>query len=111
MAWTLGKVVTKKLEMKYVVTVFSAVLIFGGLYFKFLYDVPDGAETTNTWVSWILVIFGVIGIMISLMWKTRNPLELDDKNDRNSGRKRKKNPADKTDISRTRSNQGGSKNE
>ena len=95
--------------MKYVVTVFSAVLIFGGLYFKFLYDVPDGEETTNTWVSWILVIFGVIGIMISLMWKTRNPLEL--KDDRNSGRIRKKNHADKTDISRTRSNQGGSKNE
>ena len=41
--------------------------------------VPDGEETTNTWVSWILVIFGVIGIMISLIWKTRNPLELDDK--------------------------------
>jgi len=97
--------------MKYVVTVFSAVLIFGGLYFKFLYDVPDGEETTNTWVSWILVIFGVIGIMISLMWKTRNPLELDDKNYRNSDRKRKKNPADKTDISHTRSNQGASKNE
>jgi hypothetical protein len=75
-----------------------------------LYDVPDGAETTNTWVSWILVIFGVIGIMISLMWKTRNPLELYDKDDRNSGRIRRKNPADKTDISRTRSNQRGSKN-
>ena len=69
MAWTIVKVVIKKLEMKYVVTVFSAVLIFGGLYFKFLYDVPDGAETTNTWVSWILVIFGVIGIMVSLMWE------------------------------------------
>jgi hypothetical protein len=97
--------------MKYVITVFSAVLIFGGLYFKFLYDVPDGAEITNTWVSWILVIFGVIGIMISLMWKTRNPLELYDKDDRNSGRIKKKNPDDKTDISRTRSNQRGSKNE
>lgn len=97
--------------MKYVVTVFSAVLIFGGLYFKFLYDVPDGAETTNTWVSWILVIFGVIGIMVSLMWKTRNPLELYDKDDRNSGRIRRKNPADKTDISHTRSNRWGSKNE
>jgi hypothetical protein len=86
-------------------------MMCGGLYFKFLYDVPDGSETTNTWVSWILVIFGVIGIMISLMWKTRNPLELYDKDDRNSGRIKKKNPADKTDISRTRSNQGGSKNE
>jgi hypothetical protein len=95
--------------MKYVITVFSAVLIFGGLYFKFLYDVPDGAETTNTWVSWILVIFGVIGIMISLMWKTRNPLELYDKDDRNSGRIKKKNPDGKPDISRTRSNQRGSK--
>ena len=97
--------------MKYVVTIFSAVLIFGGLYFKFLYDVPDGEESTNTWVSWILVIFGVVGIMISLMWKTRNPLELYDKDDRNGGRIKKKNHADKTDISRTRSNQRRSKNE
>lgn len=87
--------------MKYLVTVFSAILIFGGLYFKFLYDVPDGAETTNTWVSWMLVIFGVIGIMVSLMWKTRNPLELYDNDDRNRGRT-KKNPADKSDISGTR---------
>ena len=87
--------------MKYLVTVFSAILIFGGLYFKFLYDVPDGEETTNTWVSWMLVIFGVIGIMVSLMWKTRNPLELYANGDRNRGRT-KKNPADKSDISGTR---------
>ncbi len=87
--------------MKYLVTVFSAILIFGGLYFKFLYDVPDGEETTNTWVSWMLVIFGVIGIMVSLMWKTRNPLELYANGDRNRGRT-KKNPSDKLDISGTR---------
>ena len=109
MAWTIGAVVIKKLEMKYIVTVFSAVLIFGGLYFKFLYDVPDGSESINTWVSWMLVIFGVIGIMISLMWKTRNPLELYDKDYRNSRRMKKNSPADKTDISDSRLNQEGFK--
>ena len=109
MAWTIGAVVIKKLEMKYIVTVFSAVLIFGGLYFKFLYDVPDGSESTNTLVSWMLVIFGVIGIMISLMWKTRNPLELYDKDNRNSHRIKKNSPPDKTNISHSRRNQKGFK--
>jgi uncharacterized membrane protein len=64
-----------KIEVKYMVTVLSIILIFGGLYFKFLYDVPDGEEMTNMWVSWFLVISGIIGFVVSFLWKKRNPLE------------------------------------
>ena len=35
------------LEIKYFAVALSALLIIGGLYFKFLYDVPDGEEKTN----------------------------------------------------------------
>lgn len=62
------------MEIKYCVVVLCALLIFGGLYFKFLYDVPDGEEKTNSLVSWFLVVFGVIGIMIAALWKSKNPL-------------------------------------
>ena len=69
-------------EIKYLIAVLATILIFGGLYFKFLYDVPDGEEITNMWVSWFLIIFGVIGITVSALWKKRNPLEIDsDSND------------------------------
>jgi hypothetical protein len=64
------------LEIRYLVTILSAILIFGGLYFKFLYDVPDGEDITNMWVSWFLIIIGVIGIMVSALWKKRNPLQV-----------------------------------
>jgi hypothetical protein len=68
-------------EIKYLIAVLAAILIFGGLYFKFLYDVPDGEEITNMWVSWFLIIFGVIGITVSALWKNRNPLEIDSGDD------------------------------
>ena len=68
-------------EIKYLIAVLAAILIFGGLYFKFLYDVPDGEEITNMWVSWFLIIFGVIGITVSTLWKKRNPLEIDSGDD------------------------------
>jgi len=64
------------LEIRYLVTILSAILIFGGLYFKFLYDVPDGEDITNMWVSWFLIIIGIIGIMVSALWKKRNPLQV-----------------------------------
>jgi len=63
------------LQIKYLIVVFLAILIFGGLYFKFLYDVPDGEEVINNWVSWLLVVSGTTGLMITGLWKTRNPLE------------------------------------
>jgi hypothetical protein len=63
------------LEIRYFVAVLCALLIFGGLYFKFLYDVPDGEEKTNNLVSWFLVVFGVLGIMVTALWRSKNPLE------------------------------------
>lgn len=68
-------------DIKYLIAVLAAILIFGGLYFKFLYDVPDGEEITNMWVSWFLIIFGVVGITASALWKKRNPLEVDSDDD------------------------------
>ncbi len=71
------------MEVRYLAIILSAILLFGGLYFKFLYDVPDGQEVTNMWVSWTLVILGVSGIIVSSLWKKRNPLV--DGDDRGSG--------------------------
>lgn len=68
------------METKYLTSILSAILLFGGLYFKFLYDVPDGQEVTNTWVSWTLTIAGISGIIVSLLWKKRNPM-MDDIHD------------------------------
>ena len=64
-------------EFKYLIVILSILLIVGGLYFKFLYDVPDGQDKTNSFVSWILVIIGIIGIMISALWKKRITLQID----------------------------------
>jgi hypothetical protein len=68
-------------DIRYLVLALSVVLIFGGLYFKFLYDVPDGEEIINMWMSWLLVVLGIIGLMLTALWKKReNPL-LSDSND------------------------------
>ncbi len=62
------------MDVKYPIVILSAVLIFGGLYFKFLYDVPDGQELTNMWVSWSLVALGIGGTIVGLLWKKHDPL-------------------------------------
>jgi hypothetical protein len=72
-------------EGRYLIAALSLILIFSGFYFKLLYDVPDGEEGTNAWVSWLLVVFGIVGIMASALWKTKNPLEI--RNDNKSGGK------------------------
>ncbi len=69
-----------RMEGRYLIAALSMILIFGGLYFKFLYDVPDGEETINGWVSWLLVVFGIVGIMVSALWRTKNPLEIRNEN-------------------------------
>ncbi len=71
-------------EFKYLIVILSILLIVGGMYFKFLYDVPDGQDKTNSFVSWILVIIGIIGIMISALWKKRIPAILTDSDDDSS---------------------------
>ncbi len=68
-------------EIKYLIAILSAILIFGGLYLKFLYDVPDGEAITNMWVSWFLIIFGIIGIIVCALWQKRNPLEVESGDD------------------------------
>jgi uncharacterized membrane protein YqhA len=64
------------IEVKYLALILSIILILGGLYFKFLYDVPDGQEQTNMWVSVTLVILGVSGMALSSLWRKKNPLEV-----------------------------------
>ena len=64
------------IEVKYLILILSVILIFGGLYFKFLYDVPDGEEQTNMWVSLALVVLGVSGMALSSLWRKKNPLEV-----------------------------------
>jgi hypothetical protein len=78
-----------KVEGRYLIAALSLILIFGGMYFKFLYDVPDGEEATNAWVSWLLVVFGIVGIMVSVLWKTRDPLEIRNR-DKSSDEKNRK---------------------
>ncbi|HEV2192805.1 MAG TPA: hypothetical protein VGR54_04195 [Nitrosopumilaceae archaeon] len=67
----------------------SAVLLFGGLYLMFLYDVPDAEMATNMWVSLTLIIAGIAGIIVSLLWKKRNPLIDDTDHDTNDEEERK----------------------
>ena len=70
-------------DIRYPIAILSVILIIGGFYFRFLYDVPDGEEIINTWTSWVLIVLGIIGIMISVLHKKRrNPLieNLEDSN-------------------------------
>ncbi len=67
------------IDRRYIIVALSAILIFGGLYLKFLYDVPDAQYMTNRLTSWALVVLGIIGIMIGLLWKSRNPLQFFEK--------------------------------
>jgi hypothetical protein len=89
------------LQIKYLIIVFLAILIFGGLYFKFLYDVPDGEEKTNSLVSWFLVVVGVIGIMIAALWRSKNPLNSYRDNYQNHFLERKGNHQDNSRLSGT----------
>ena len=72
-------------EVKYLIVILSILLVVGGLYFKFLYDVPDGQDKTNAFVSWFLVVIGIIGIMVSALWKKKiNPIMTESDVDDNS---------------------------
>ena len=66
-----------QLDIRYPIVFISILILLGGLYFKFLYDVPDGQEVTNMNVSFILVVIGIIGIMFSLIWKKKNLMQVD----------------------------------
>ena len=66
-----------QLDIRYPIVFISILILLGGLYFKFLDDVPDGQEVTNMNVSFILVVIGIIGIMFSSIWKKKNPMQVD----------------------------------
>ena len=74
---------TVHFDIRYLIAILSVVLITGGLYFKFLYDVPDGEEIANMWTGWLMIVLGIIGIMVSLLYKKRRNLEIEDIDDNN----------------------------
>ena len=77
------------MQIKYLTAILSSVLFFGGLYLMFLYDVPDAEAATNTWVSLTLIIAGISGMIVSLLWKKRNPLidDIDHSDTNDDGRR------------------------
>jgi hypothetical protein len=56
--------------MKQIFLFISLAIIGAGLYFKYLYDVPDSQEAVNYFVSWFLIIVGLASLLINLFWKT-----------------------------------------
>ena len=53
---------------------FLSLAVLGiGLYFKFLYDVPDAQESINFFVSWFLIIVGIGSLLMNLFWTTAKP--------------------------------------
>jgi len=64
---------------KYPIVAISILLLVGGLYLMFLYEVPDGQEVTNSWASSFLIILGAVGCVLALVWKgKKNPLAAQD---------------------------------
>jgi uncharacterized membrane protein YfcA len=70
----------RRIEVKYVTGILSVLLIFAGIYLMFFADVPDPEAETNMWVSWLLLIFGIIGVVVSALWKKKKSpfIESDD---------------------------------
>ena len=78
------------MQIKYLTTILSIALLFGGLYLMLLYDVPDAEMVTNSWVSMTLILVGIVGMAVSFFWKKKNPLIDDiDNDDTNYDGKRK----------------------
>jgi Na+-transporting methylmalonyl-CoA/oxaloacetate decarboxylase gamma subunit len=56
--------------MRHVFLVLSIVVLAMGAYLKLFYDVPDGQETINFFVSGVLLIVGVSSLLVNVFWKT-----------------------------------------
>jgi len=51
----------------------SLALLGIGLYFKYLYDVPDAQETINFFTGWFFIIVGVGSLLMNLFWTNKKP--------------------------------------
>jgi LPXTG-motif cell wall-anchored protein len=56
------------------VAALSSLIILGGLYLKFFFDVPDVQQATNDSVSTLLIVLGIAGVIGSLLWKRKRNL-------------------------------------
>jgi amino acid transporter len=64
----------------YIIAAFSLILILAGVYLNFFYEVPDGQELTNLWTASFLIVLGLVGVVVSVLWKRRRyPVALDER--------------------------------
>jgi peptidoglycan/LPS O-acetylase OafA/YrhL len=56
--------------MRLVVLFLALALALVGAYLKFLYDVPDSQESINFFVSGFLLITGIGGALMALLWQS-----------------------------------------
>jgi hypothetical protein len=59
--------------MRHVFGLLSLAVLGIGLYLKLFYDVPDGLEAMNLFVSWFLMILGISTLLINLVWTASKP--------------------------------------
>jgi hypothetical protein len=55
--------------MRQIFLFISMVVIGGGLYLKFIYDVPDSQAQINFFVSWFVIVIGVGSLLVNIFWK------------------------------------------
>ncbi|MCX5704335.1 MAG: hypothetical protein NT066_07615 [Candidatus Omnitrophica bacterium] len=54
--------------MRQVFFFISLALLGFGIYLKYIYDVPDAAETINFFTSWFFIIIGTASLLINAFW-------------------------------------------
>jgi hypothetical protein len=55
--------------MRLVALFLSLAILLVGAYLKLFYDVPDNQETINFFVSGFLLIVGIGGALMALLWQ------------------------------------------
>ena len=58
--------------MKQLFTLISFGILGFGIYLGVFYDVPDSAQQMNFFMSWLLSIVGVAGVLIGLFWSEQH---------------------------------------
>jgi hypothetical protein len=56
--------------MRLVTLFLSLGILLVGVYLKLFYDVPDNQETINFFVSGFLLIVGIGGALMALLWQS-----------------------------------------